>query len=525
MTSPKDTGEQQVLPPRADGRFVKGDPRINRKGRPKSFDELRALGQMIAHQKVRDGEGQVLEVDGKAVSYVEFILRNWATSTDYHKQKLFIEMTFGKTPDPKYDDEQSSGPAEGEFVLPATIIAPSFFEVYRDMKQRDHTEYVLHGGRGSTKSSFISLASIDLLISNPTMHMLACRQIGNTLRDSVFSQLRWAIGELGLTDQFKVTTSPLEITYKPTGQKIYFRGGDDPIKIKSIKPAFGYIGIVWFEELDQFRGSEAVRNIEQSAIRGGDLAYIIKSFNPPRTAANWANKYLQIPKDTQMQHFSNYLNVPKAWLGKTFLEEALHLKAVNPTSYDHEYGGLAVGTGGMIFENVQIRAITDDEIEQFDRVTCGLDWGYFPDPASFGRMHYDAARMILYIFDEYRAHKNKNRKLYNNLVELHGLTPQDLVIADSAEPKSIADLREYGATIRGAEKGPGSVDYSMKWLQSLNAIIIDDRRAPHHAEEFLSYELEQDKQGEFISAYPDKNNHAIDDVRYGTNLIWRRRGQ
>jgi phage terminase large subunit len=100
-----------------------------------------------------------------------------------------------------------------------------------------------------------------------------------------------------------------------------------------------------------------------------------------------------------------------------------------------------------------------------------------------------------------------------------------LIIADSAEPKSIADFREYGANIRGAEKGPDSVNYSMKWLQSLAKIVIDPARAPHHAQEFSEYELEQDRNGEFISAYPDKNNHAIDDVRYALNLLWRRPGR
>jgi phage terminase large subunit len=186
--------------------------------------------------------------------------------------------------------------------------------------------------------------------------------------------------------------------------------------------------------------------------------------------------------------------------------------------------GIVTGTGGLVFENTVLQKITDEEIAQFDHVLHGLDWGYFPDPFCYGRMHYDAARLTLYIFDEYRVNKRSNRLVYRDLVK-RGLKSSDLIIADSAEPKSIADFREYGANIRGAEKGPDSVDYSIKWLQSLKAIIIDLERAPYHAEEFLNYELEQDKDGEFISAYPDRNNHAIDDVRYATNLIWRKRGQ
>jgi PBSX family phage terminase large subunit len=440
-----------------------------------------------------------------------------------------------------FDTPKESGAGgEGAFMLPADCMAPGFLDAYDDIKAHQHTEYVFHGGRGSTKSSFISLVLIWLIKNNPTMHAIALRQVGNTLRDSVYSQIEWAINELGLSEQFKCTVSPVEIEYLPTGQKIYFRGADEPGKIKSIKPTFGYIGIAWFEELDQFKGPEAIRNIEQSAIRGGDLAYIFKSFNPPRTAANWANKYIQIPKANQYQHHSTYIDLGARvrWLGKPWIEEAEHLKAVNPKAYEHEYMGVANGTGGMVFENVTLRKITDEEIAQFDRVLHGLDWGYYPDPAHYARMHYDAARMTLYIYGELRRSKTSNKQLYDDLVA-YGCRGDDVIIADSAEPKSVADFRSYatvpykpekgepytGPECRGAEKGPESVKYSMKWLQSLAAIVIDQERCPEAAQEFLEYELEQDNEGNFISEYPDKNNHAIDAVRYGTNLIWRRRGQ
>ncbi len=421
------------------------------------------------------------------------------------------------------------------FVLPADVIAPSFLDPYRDIANKKHTEYIFYGGRGSTKSSFVSLSVIYLLKNNPTMHALAGRQVANTLRDSVYAQLQWAIGELGLADEFKCTTSPLEIEYLPTGQKIYFRGADDPGKIKSIKPQFGYIGILWLEELDQFHGAESVRKIEQSVIRGGDEAFIFKSFNPPATANNWANKYIQIPKPTQYQHHSSYLNVPVEWLGKTFIEEAEHLKNVNPVAYEHEYGGVANSVGGQVFTNVKIREITDEEIHGapdefgnliggFDHVLHGLDWGFYPDPNHYSRVHYDAARLTLYIFGELRKWKTGNKDMWQALTE-YGLLPDDMLIADSAEPKSVADFREYGSNCRGAEKGKESVKYSMKWLQSLKAIVIDNERAPYSAAEFLDYEFERSRDGEIINAYPDANNHAIDSVRYATNLIWRKRGE
>lgn len=420
--------------------------------------------------------------------------------------------------------EQSADTSEITFALPAYAIAPAFLNVYRDILQRKHSEYVFRGGRGSTKSSFVSLAIIEQIINNPLWHGLVTRQVKDTLRDSVYAQLVWAINYLGLSEKFRCTTSPLEITYLPTGQKIYFRGADDPLKIKSIKPQFGYIGILWFEELDQYHGPEAIRSIVQSAIRGGDMAFIFKSLNPPRSRNNWTFKELSIPKPNRYVHDSNYTTVPTEWLGKTFLDEAAFLQEVNPTAFLHEYMGEAVTAGGLVFENVQVRKITDAEIQEFDQVLHGLDFGYFPDPAHYARMHYDAARLTLYIFGEVRLWKSSNRVLYDAIVKA-GLDAADVVTCDSAEPKSIADLREYGMSARAAEKGPESVRYSMKWLQSLKTIVIDNERAPAAAEEFLSYEHEMDKDGNYLSDYPDVNNHSIDAVRYGTNKIWKRRGQ
>lgn len=408
--------------------------------------------------------------------------------------------------------------------IPSTMVAPVFAPVVFDIQEHGHTEYVLPGGRGSTKSSFISLDVIDLIEKNDQMHAVVMRQVGDTLRGSVYQQILWAIDALDLTEEYHATVSPLEITKKRTGQKIYFRGADDPGKIKSIKVPFGYIGILWLEELDQFTGPESVRKIEQSVIRGGDVAYIFKSFNPPKTASNWANKYIKIPKATRMIVESTYLDVPPKWLGKPFLEEAEFLKQTNPEAYENEYLGVANGSGGSVFSNVVIREITDEEIEQFDHIYNGIDWGWYPDPYHFIRCHYDAARLRLFIFQEYRCNKQSNRQTADRLIEL-GITGNDLLTCDSAEEKSIGDYKSYGLLARGAIKGPGSVDYSMKWLQSLREIVIDNVRCPNTATEFLEYEYDRDKEGNVISGYPDANNHAIDAVRYAMNPIWKKKGQ
>jgi PBSX family phage terminase large subunit len=470
---------------------------------------------------------------------------------DKHKieyDRLKLELEYKKT-----EPEELNGGVKYTGI-PASMIAPAFIKVVHDIQEELYNEYVFPGGRGSTKSSFISLEIVDLIEKNPEMHAAVFRQVGNTLRDSVYAQMCWAISALGLEDEYKCNISPLEITKKSTGQKIFFRGNDDPMKSKGIKaPALkkeairrikinkeklkainkhhdsmkvenGYIGILWFEELDQFKGAEAVRTVTQSVVRGGEKTYIFKSFNPPKSSNNWANKYIKVPKPGMLVTLSNYLDVPKSWLGKPFLDEAEHLKETNPTAYENEYMGVANGTGGNVFDNVTIRAITNEEIAQFDRLYNGVDWGWYPDPFHFGRMHYDAARMKLYIFLEYRVNKQKNRQTADKLIEM-GITSNDIVTCDSAEPKSVGDYKSYGLLAREAEKGPGSVDYSMKWLQSLAEIVIDNSRCPHTAEEFLNYEYERDKEGNVISGYPDKNNHAIDMTRYAMNPIWKRRGQ
>ena len=406
----------------------------------------------------------------------------------------------------------------------SSIIPPHFHETHRLIRQHTYTEVVLPGGRGSCKSSFVS-EEIPLLIKqNPDMHALVLRKYGNTLKDSVFNQILWSIDVLGLAAEFKATVSPMQIIYLPTGQTIYFRGLDDPLKVKSIKPKFGYIGVLWFEELDQFAGAEEIRSVEQSAERGGSTFYVFKSFNPPITRSNWANQYILEEKADRIVVPSNYLSVPPKWLGQKFLDDAEHLKKVNPRAYEHEYLGVPTGTGGNVFENVNARKITDEDRAQFERVYRGIDWGWFPDPFAYNEMYYDSNRCRLLITDEVHCNKKSNRQTADMLFK-RGITSADLLIADSAEPKSIGDYRSYGLSCRAVEKGPDTVEYSMKWLQSLSEIIIDEKRCPETAKEFQQYEYERTKDGEIISGYPDKNNHHIDAVRYALSPVWRKKGR
>ena len=403
-------------------------------------------------------------------------------------------------------------------------IGPAFYDVARDVFRHGHTHYDFSGGRGSLKSSTVSVLVPLLLINNPGTHALVLRKVANTIRDSVYAQYIWAIGELGMAAYWEAKVSPMELIYKPTGQKIMFRGADDPMKIKSIKVPFGYIAVTHFEEKDQFAGRAEIRNILQSTMRGGSKYWNFESYNPPISRDNWANKDSLEERPDRLCHKSTYLEAPKEWLGEQFLAEAEHLKETNERAYQHEYLGIPTGNGGSVFENLELREITDDEISTFDRIYNGVDWGFFPDPWAFNRCYYDSARRKLYIFSEKTANKKRNEETAQMLLD-DGFTREDLITADSAEPKSVADYQKYGLRCVRARKGPGSVERSMQWLQRLESIVIDSKRCPDTAAEFIGYEYERNREGEIISGYPDANNHHIDAVRYSTESIWNKPGQ
>ena len=405
------------------------------------------------------------------------------------------------------------------------VIAPAFYPVHYDIIDGLHENYDLYGGRGSTKSSFISVEIILGMMQDPNANAAVFRRRENTIGGSVFEQLEWAIDVLGVSEYWKRTVSPYKLTYKPTGQQIGFKGLDEPKKIKSIKTAKGYFKYLWFGELDECNGDKDIRCVEQSSLRGGPKDVVFKSFNPPISNSNWANTYVQTPKAGALRHKSCYLDVPEEWLGQKFLDDAEDLKMVNPRAYEHEYLGVPVGTGGEVFTNLEIRTITDEELSHFDQIYMGIDWGWYPDPFQWVKVHYDANRRKLYFMDEFRANKMSNRDTWDHLVKEHHVNSQDLITADSAEPKSVGDYRSYGSLCRGAVKGPDSVRYGMKWLQSLVAIVIDPARTPNVAKEFREYEYERNKDDEVVSGYPDANNHSIDATRYALERYYKRKGQ
>lgn len=399
-----------------------------------------------------------------------------------------------------------------------SIIAPSFHEVHKDIKQNLHTHYWLKGGRGSTKSSFISIEIVLGIMKDASKNIMSnavvFRRVKDVLRGSVFEQMLWAIEKLGVLPEWEVTYSPLKLTYKVTGQVILFKGADNPKKVKSIKVSKGYIKYLWYEEVDEFESYDKIRNINQSIMRGGPKFYVFYSFNPPESQRNWCNQEVLEEREDKYISSTTYLTVPKEWLGEQFIIEAEHLKKVNITKYEHDYLGKVTGTGGEVFKNLTIRAITDDEIKVFDRLKNGLDFGYAADPLAYVLMNYDKPRKRIYIFGEIYKRQLSNSKAVEEIKKLNPLNKR--VTADSAEPRTINEFKKLGLNIKGAKKGPDSIEHGLKFLsEEIEEIIIDPIRCPNVKREFMEYEIEKDKDGNLKGEYPDKNNHTIDAVRYG----------
>ena len=412
-------------------------------------------------------------------------------------------------------------------------IAPAYLPLHEDVIAGAHSIYHLPGGRGSCKSSFVSLEMVDGIMNDPEANGIVFRRVGATMRESVYSQIAWAIDELGASGLWRGSISPMQYVYLPTGQVITFRGLDAAEKIKSIKPRRGVYRYVWFEEFSELLGANQVRNVLQSVVRGGDGFRVFNSFNPPMSINNWANKYVLEPDERAITFRTTYLQVPPQWLGEAFIDEAERLREINETAYRHEYLGEATGSGGEVFPNIEAREITDEEIKQLQYQYNGLDWGFSVDPFAFVRVAYDRRTQTVFILDEMVARGKSNREIAD-MVKAKGYhvaassyyspfgggggQEKQVVTCDSAEPKSISDLRGLGIKAMPCTKYPGSVAYGVKWLQS-KRLVIDPKRTPNAFREFTGYEYVTTKDGEFTTDLPDRDNHTIDATRYALDRL------
>ena len=382
--------------------------------------------------------------------------------------------------------------------------------MHGDVARKAHSDYFLGGGRGSGKSSFVSVETLLTLFRDPEISAVVIRKTASSLRSSVFEQLLWAMDRLGVSRMFDPKVSLQEITCLPTGQQILLRGADDPVKLKSIRPAKGHFGVLWFEEAGEFGGPEAIRSIRASVIRGGDCVTFY-TFNPPRSAGAWINAEARRAVAGRLYHESDYRSMPREWLGEGFIRDAEALKETNPKEYAHMYLGSPVGSDAQVFCNVAAREIPDGELRGFDRFLAGLDFGFASDPDAFVVAHYDAKKNELFIVDEFYAYHDDARTLVSEVKKrTKGLT----VVCDSSEPRLISELAAAGVSARAARKGAGSVERGIRFLRELRQIVIDPSRAPNACREFTSYEYPVSGDGRVIPALRDRDNHTIDALRY-----------
>ena len=405
------------------------------------------------------------------------------------------------------------------------IIAPAFYPVHWDILDGNHTYYDLYGGRGSTKSSFISVEIVLGMMMDAERgehtNAVVFRKVGNTLRESVYEQIAWAIDELGASDLWTSSLSPMQFVYKPTGQKIIFRGLDKAKKTKSIKTSRGYFKYLWFEELDEFAGIEEIRTVQQSVLRGGSKFVVFKSFNPPISRSNWANVYVNEPRADSYRHKSDYTSVPVEWLGEQFINDAEHLKATNERAYRHEYLGEPVGLGTNVFDLLEIREITDEEIQTYQSIYQGQDFGWWPDPKAFIRAAYIPNKEKVVLLDELGGCKIRNSEMAR-MIQDKGYDDYALMCGVD-EQESIVDLRDAGIPARSAIVTPGSRKYTLEPLPC-RTTVIDPARTPRAYKEIIEYEHELDSNGEVIADYPDGNDHYIDALRYAISPMAMRRG-
>lgn len=405
------------------------------------------------------------------------------------------------------------------------IIAPAFYPVHWDILDGKHTYYDLYGGRGSTKSSFISTEIVFGMMQDAERGIfsngIVFRKVEKYIRESVYEQIAWAIDALGVTDLWKATLSPMQFIYLPTGQKITFRGLDKAKRTKSIKTKRGWYKYLWFEELDEFAGIEEIRNVQQSVLRGGSEFVVFKSFNPPISRSNWANVYVNEPREDSYRHKSDYTSVPVEWLGEQFVNDAEHLKATNDRAYRHEYLGDPVGLGTNVFDLLEIREITDEEIQTYQSIYQGQDFGWWPDPKAFIRAAYIPNKEKVVLLDELGGCKIRNSEMAR-MIQDKGYDDYALMCGVD-EQESIVDLRDAGIPARSAIVTPGSRKYTFEWLQC-RTIVIDPARTPRAYKEIIEYEHELDGNGEVIADYPDGNDHWIDALRYAISPMAMRRG-
>lgn len=381
---------------------------------------------------------------------------------------------------------------------------------------------VVKGSRASKKSKTAALFYIKKLMEYPEANLLVIRKTYRTLKDSCFTELKWAIKRLGVERWWDVKESPLEITYRPTGQKIYFRGLDDPLKVTSITVDVGYLCWMWIEEAYEIM-SEADFDTLDESIRGevpdGLFKQITLTFNP-WNERHWIKKrFFDCEPDPDILAITtNYMC--NEWLDKADLKVFETMKKNNPRRFAVAgLGGWGI-VDGLVYENWKEKEFSLREIQnKYDlKSGFGLDFGYTNDPSAAFIGFVDVDNRKIYVWDELYQKGLSNRKIFDNLSQM-GYS-KDRFTGDSAEPKSIDELKGYGMRITGATKGKDSIINGIQWIQDCEIIIHP--RCVNFLTEISNYTWDKDKFGNKLNRPIDDFNHLMDAMRYGLEQYIRK---
>lgn len=373
---------------------------------------------------------------------------------------------------------------------------------------------VCKGSRGSKKSKTAALDMIFKIMKYPLSNGLCVRRYSNTLRDSMYSDLKWAIHKLHLDDYFECTVSPMQIVRKSTGQKILFRGLDDGLKITSISVDYGVLCWVWIEEAFEITNEDDFNKLDMS-VRGevpeGYFKQITLTFNP-WSATSWIKaRFFDVVDDDIFTKTTTW--ECNEWLDASDRNIFLKMKANNPRRYRIEGDGEWGIAEGLIYEKVRFESFDIDKIRAISDIKSafGLDFG-FTDPNAFVCMLIDNTAMRIYVFDEWYKTGATN-KVIAQAIKDKGYGGQR-IICDSAEPKSIAELQEEDINAEASRKGKDSVNHGIQLIQNYE-IVVHDINCPEFKKEILNYCWAKDKNGKPTDKPDHEFSHGMDAMRYG----------
>lgn len=385
---------------------------------------------------------------------------------------------------------------------------------YKDFWNFTGRYRVCKGSRASKKSKTAALNAIFRIMKYPQSNLLVIRKTFATLKDSCYTDLRWAIRRFGVESLFECKQSPLEITYKPTGQKILFRGLDDPLKITSITVSVGCLCWLWIEEAYEI-DSEADFNMLDESIRGitpeGLFKQITLTFNPWSDRHWLKRRFFDISNEDVLAITTNYMC--NEWLDKADKRLFENMKESNPKRYEVAGLGNWGVTEGLIFENWRTEDLTE-LIPTFDNIYCGMDFGYSIDPNALIKVHISKAQRKIYVFDEWYQAGMTDSELLRVCKDFFGNL---YVICDSAEPKTIDYLASGGIKAVPAMKGTDSINRGIRWLQGYEIIVHKD--CQNFINEISQYHWQEDKYGNAMAKAVDKDNHLLDALRYATEQL------